>query len=354
MPARATDPAPFRAVFVGCGEISAWWFRPLSNHPEVRIVGIVDLNEAAADGRRAEFSPDARIGTDLAAMLEELRPDLVFDCTIPAARAQVVETALRHGCHVLSEKPMANSMEEARRLLKVARETGRTFAVMQNRRYQGAIRSLRTFLEDRTLGRLTTLNSDFYIGAHFGGYRAAMKHTLLLDMAIHTFDQARFLSGADPVSVYCREWNPEGSWFAHGASAAAIFEMSNGLVYTYRGSWCGEGLATTWECDWRAIGTGGTALWDGAGNFRAERPVPRDAANAGPAGELVRPGETVTVPAADWPGPEGHAGCIHPFLDALRAGRVPETGCADNIRSLAMVFGAIESAESGQAVKIQF
>ena len=111
-------------------------------------------------------------------------------------RAKVVEAALRHGCHVLSEKPMANSLEEARRLRELARASGRTFAIMQNRRYERSIRSLQAFLASGTLGTLTTLNSDFYVGAHFGGFRAQMKHVLLLDMAIHSFDQARLISGA--------------------------------------------------------------------------------------------------------------------------------------------------------------
>ena len=55
----------------------------------------------------------------------------------------------------------------------------------------------------------------------------------------------RLLTAADPVSVYCHEWNPAGSWYDHDASAVAFFEMSDGLVYTYRGSWCAEGLVRT-------------------------------------------------------------------------------------------------------------
>jgi len=43
----------------------------------------------------------------------------------------------------------------------------------------------------------------------------------------------------------------------------AIFEMSNGVVFNYRGRWCAEGLNTPWECTWRAVGEKGTALWDG-------------------------------------------------------------------------------------------
>jgi predicted dehydrogenase len=335
-----------RIVIVGCGEISGAWFHALKSRADARIEGLVDLNESMARQRRDEFGlSNARIGTDLLAMLDALHPDIVFDCTVPAARASVVETALRHGCHVLSEKPMANSMAEARRLTEIAREAGRTFAIMQNRRYFRNIRTLSAFLAADAIGELTTLNSDFYIGAHFAGYRVRMRHALLLDMAIHTFDQARLLSGAEPVSVYCREWNPRGSWYEHGASAIAIFEMSNGLVYSYRGSWCGEGLATTWECDWRAIGTRGTASWDGADNMRAERPEA--------ACDLIHPTVSISMPGVEWAGPDGHAGCIHHFLDCIRGGRSPETICTDNIKSLAMTFAAIESAETGRLVAIE-
>ena len=55
--------------------------------------------------------------------------------------------------------------------------------------------------------------------------------------------------------------------------AVAIFEMTNGAVYTYRGSWCAEGLSTSWECDWRLIGSRGSALWDGGDRFRAQQVV---------------------------------------------------------------------------------
>ena len=97
-----------------------------------------------------------------------------------------------------------------------------------------------------------------------------MPHVLLVDMAIHTFDTARYISGADPVSVYCKEWNPAGSWYERDSSAIAIFEMSNGLVYTYRGSWCSEGLNTTWESDWRIVGQNGSLKWDGGQGFAAQ------------------------------------------------------------------------------------
>jgi predicted dehydrogenase len=312
----------------------------------VSIVGLVDLHEAAATGRKNEHGlTDARTGTDIHAMLRDIRPDIVFDCTIPEARASIVLAALKHGCHVLSEKPMAANMAEAARLIKASKKANRLFAVMQNRRYDRRIRALRTFLESGAVGDLTTLNGDFYLGSHFGGFRDKMQHVLLLDMAIHSFDQARLISGADPVAVYCHEWNPRGSWFDHDASAIALFEMSDGVVFSYRGSWCSEGLTTSWECDWRALGARGTVTWNGGDQFRAQTVEKDEGFN--------RPMKDLSVPVPETSKDGGHGGCIRDFIECVRTGRVPETVCTENIKSLAMVFGAIKSAQTGKRIPIK-
>jgi len=349
-----------RTLLVGCGGISPSWLRPAVEMADLEIVGLIDLNDDVAKARRDEFELTlAFAGADFEAALRDLKPDVVFDCTIPEAHARTTITALRHGCHVLGEKPMAESMANARKMVEAAREAGRIYAVIQNRRYDPNIRAYRSLIESGELGSLTTLSSDFYIGAHFGGFRDRMEHVLLLDMAIHTFDAVRLVSGADPVAVYCKEWNPSGSWYDHDASAVAVFEMTDGIIYTYRGSWCAEGLNTTWESDWRANCERGSATWDGASGFRAQKvaksggffsewedvevgdPVFRDLSGAPRNGNP----ETAKLP--------GHAGLIREFIDCVRTGEAPETVCTDNIKSLAMVFAAIESAESGKRVEIR-
>lgn len=312
----------------------------------VELVGFVDLREEAARKRAAESGAvHPFIGTDLATVLQQAKPDAVFDCTVPEAHVTVTLTALAHGCHVLGEKPLADSMENARRMVAAAQQAGKIYAVIQNRRYIPSIRRVRRVIESRALGELTTVNCDFYLGPHFGGFREQMKHVLLLDMAIHTFDAARFLTGADAVAVYAKSWNPKGSWYAHGASAMAIFEMSNGVVYNYRGSWCATGLSTSWECDWRFLGSNGSALWDGGENFRAVRAV-GEVQGTDKMREVaweVRPDDKA----------DGHVGLMKEFVEAIRTGRQPETICTDNIKSLAMVFAAIESAETGRRVEVK-
>lgn len=340
--------AKIRAVLVGCGSISRAWLTGLADLETVDLVGLVDLNEAAAQAQAEKFAlADVHIDTDLASSLKYHQPDVVFDCTVPSAHVNVTLTALAHGCHVLGEKPLADSLENAQRMVAAAQQHDRLYAVMQNRRFDPNIQRLSRFLRAGTLGPLTTVNSDFYIGAHFGGFRDHMAHVLILDMAIHTFDAARLISDADPVSVFCKEWNPAGSWYDRDASAVAIFEMSNGLVYTYRGSWCAEGRRTTWESDWRVIGQQGSLTWDGAQDFQAEVVTQT--------GGFFSEVTTVAVPPARSDDKQGgHAGLIADFIDCVRQGRQPETIASDNIKSLAMVFSAIESAETGQVVRVRW
>lgn len=339
-------PQQLKAVLAGCGGMSHTWLKAAAEVNDLKMVGLVDIQPENAIRQAKEFHlADVVIGADLEDVLAKSNPDMVFDCTIPEAHVDVVITALRYGCHVLGEKPLADSMENARKMVKVAAETGKLYAVIQNRRYDANIRRLRRLINTGVIGPLTTVNCDFYIGAHFGGFRDRMQHVLLLDMAIHTFDAARLITGADPVSVYCREWNPSGSWYDHDASAVAIFEMSDGIVYTYRGSWCAEGLNTTWESDWRIIGEQGSIRWDGTAQMEGQA-----VAATGGFHSNMQDLEIPTYDPADRIG--GHTGLIQEFVDSIRQGTTPETVCTDNIKSLAMVFAAIESAETGKSIKI--
>ncbi|GGL76983.1 Gfo/Idh/MocA family protein [Wenxinia marina] len=337
-----------RAVMAGCGQMSAGWLRAIRETPaladKVEIAGFVDLSAGAAEARATEWGHGAKAGTDLAAMLGETRPDVVFDIVVPPARLSVVETAFAHGCDVLSEKPMANSLDEARRLLSLAKEQGRLHAIVQNRRHLPGIRQVRALIESGELGEIAAIHADFFLGPHFGGFREEMEHVLLLDMAIHTFDAARFLAPSEPTRVYAQESNPKGSWFAHGASANVLFDCADGSCITYRGSWVAEGAPTSWEASWRIVGTKGSILWDG--NLGIEGAV-RD----GDEGFFreVRPVRLPPVP--DLPA-EQHAGVILDFLTARDEGRDPLSVNHDNIRSLAMTFGAIRSAETGAPVQI--
>lgn len=332
-----------RALLVGAGAMGQNWAKNLDQHPDVSIAGWVDIRpDAAAQAAEKLAIPVEQCGDDYARALAELRPDFVVDVTIPEAHHDVTLAALAAGIPVLGEKPMADTMEHAHAMVAASERAGKLYMVSQSRRYDARIQAYRRLIAQH-IGQLGILNSDFYIGAHFGGFRDRMAHVLLLDMAIHTLDAARFISGADPVSVYCEEFNPSWSWYQGAACATALYEMSNGLRYTYRGSWCAEGQHTSWEAEWRAVGAKGSATWDGQDSAIAD-------VVAETGGFMSRTEQQHAQIESDVP--TGIAGSLHDFLHALRTGASPMGECHDNIKSLAMVFAAIESAETGQRVTI--
>ncbi len=335
--------ATHRALLVGAGNMGKTWGRNLKAHADrVEVVGWVDIRPDAAAKAAAELqiSP-TYTGVDLGEALAETRPDFVVDVTVPEAHRDVTVQALAAGVPVLGEKPMADTLEHAREMVAASERAGKLYMVSQSRRYDPQLHALRRLIEER-VGPPGILNSDFYIGAHFGGFRDEMPSPLLLDMAIHTLDAARYLCGGDPVAVYCDEFNPAWSWYQGNASATAIFEMTGGLRYTYRGSWCSEGRHTSWEAEWRAVGPNGTATWDGKNPPVADVVTER--------GAFLSQCETHPAEAADIP--RGIAGSLGDCLNALETGQTPMGECHDNIRSLAMVFAAIESARTGRRVLI--
>lgn len=339
-----------RAILVGCGAMADGWLKAIQHSPLLRdrieLVALVDLDISAGLALADKFGLDDILVTDnLEKTLHRVKPDVVFDVAVPGARPMIVRQALIAGLHVLSEKPMAPSLQEAQELAALADSKNRLYTIVQNRRYKAGIRRAQQFLASGAIGDVTGLHADFFIGAHFGGFRDQMDHVLLLDMAIHTFDAARFLSGSEPLAVQCIETNPKGSWYKHGPSAFATFEMSEGVMFTYRGSWCAEGANTSWDSQWRITGSTGTLLWDGEEEFRAQIGVGENS--------FLREVEALSVPPLCAPDlAQEHASVIHSFLTAIENSHRAETDSSDNLKSIAMVFAAIQSAQQNRPIDI--
>ena len=337
---------PIRVVQAGCGAMAQAWVERTLRTQDLELVGLVDLQREAAEKTALRFNlPSRLIFNTLKDALDIQRPDVVFDTTVPASHCAVTLQALKAGCHVLGEKPLSDNMACAKKMCAAAKAARRLFAVTQNRRHNEHAAALQAALAGGLVGGLSSLDADFYLGAHSEGFRLTMPHVLLLDMAIHTFDQARMISGCDPVAVFCHEYNPKGSWYKGAAGAVCIFEMTHGVIFTYRGSWVAEGFQTSWESTWRAIGSKGTIVWDGGSSPRAQVP----AADTGFQRETL----DVPVPPVTL-AHTGHDGAMSDFIRALRTGEDPQSACHDNIKSLSMCFAAIESSKNGRRVKIKW
>ncbi len=322
--------APLRILQVGAGSMGRTWLHTIAGSPDAELVGLVDLDlelaQRVSEDELAALVPVARTLTELK---DATGADAVVNVTVPGAHNAVNEEALRAGLPVLCEKPIAPTVADAQYIAGVAEETGKLLMISQSRRYLNQFTALRQAAGE--LGRIASVSCEFAKAPHFGGFREEMPHPLLVDMAIHQFDSARALLGADPVSVYCESYNPGWSWFAGDAAATAIFEFPGGARFVFHGSWVAPGQETSWNSRWRVSGERGTALWDGD-----DAPSTGDPLRSLPIGE----------------DPEQTAGSLAEFVACVRTGTPSQADARSNVPSLAMVEAAVRSATERRRVEL--
>jgi predicted dehydrogenase len=266
-------------------------------------------------------------------LVDAVAVDAVVNVTVPVAHLPVNVEALQLGLPVLCEKPIVPTVPEALILAAAAESAGRLVMTSQSRRYYRSLNQFKAAVSG--LGDIGTVATDFQLGPRFGGFRDRMAHPLLLDMAIHAFDACRYLLSADPLSVYCDEFNPSWSWYDGDAAAVAVFEMERGTRFVFTGSWCNEGLPTSWNGQWTARGAGGSAAWDGLSSPTVDGTAAERAAQL----------------AAEEPAvPEEIAGALADFVAALGTGVTPYGNIHSNVWSLAMVQAAVQSAGRGARI----
>ena len=323
------DPLP--VVIAGAGNMGRLWRDVVTASGEVTLAGIADLDVALArEAAGAAGLPDLPVGADAVDLARRTGARALINVTVPEAHHPVTTAALFAGLPVLGEKPVAENVSRALSLAAAAEVTGELFMVSQSRRWNPQLATFRAMTA--RLGAIGSVHTAFFRSERFGGFRDLMAQPLLVDMAIHAFDSARFLLGAEPVTAYCQSYNPPWSWYAGDANATVVFEMAGGTRYVYTGSWCSPGDVTSWNGTWRVSGEKGTAGWDGD----HDPVLSAEVAGGEPAG----------------PPYSGIGGALQVFVRALRTGETPSGEVHENVMSLAMVEAAVRSAASGRVERL--
>lgn len=330
-----TEQRPLRAMLAGAGPMGCHWARTLLEHPDTDLVGWADLDLARIAAAAARLGrPTLLASPHVAVLLDRARPDVLVNCTHPAAHPEVSIAALERGVHVLTEKPMAPTLAQARAMSAAADRAGLLLMVSQNRRYLPGMRALREAAAH--LGAISMITVEFFIPHPAGGYLRELGEPLLQEMGIHLFDAARAITAADPESVYCEAFRTPWSPYAGNDSATAIFRMSGGTRFTFTGGWSLPGHPTSWTGAWRVAGQHGTVLWDG------ENAPHEDIGGVRQLTECAPPGEVFTE----------LGDVLDELVRALRTSATPQGECHDNLHSLAMVGAAAESARTRRPVEI--
>ncbi|RII94869.1 Gfo/Idh/MocA family protein [Clavibacter californiensis] len=326
----------FKVAVLGAGPRGSRWADEIAANPRTTLTGVVDIDLHAAARFAATHNVSKKnVAESVTALLERDHYDFCINTTSPNAHVDTTLSALVAQLPVITEKPLATTMEGARRIVREANLSGLMVMTSQNRRYDRNLRKFKTVLEH--LGTVEALSCVFRRSPRFNSYQEQMDHPLLVDMAIHHFDVARFILDTDPAEVFCVASNPSWSWFKNNASALAAFTMVNGAKFNYDGSWCNDGLLTSWNAEWRASGPRGSATWDGETAFSCELD-----------GQIFDT-STVIIDAKE----EQVAAALGEFVQYMDTGRTPMGACQDNIYSLAMAMGAVSSSDQRRLVDLQ-
>ena len=325
-----------KIIQVGVGGFGRSWTDVVEQSKDWEAVAYVDIDEKAlGEAASAHKMPENRCYTSLDQALGEVRADAVLVVVPPRVHAEVAIKALRGGLHVLIEKPLADTMEDAKMTVAEAERRNLKLMVSQNYRFRRGPRTVRRVFETGKVGEPGYAIINFHRAPHFGGFRDKMEHPLLVDMAIHHFDLMRYIFASDPKSLYCETWKPGWSWFDGDPSASATLRMENGLRITYIGSWVSVGWETPWDGDWRIECSEGGIHWSEAVFVKPKESKTKLKENL------------VSMPLVD------RAYSLHEFADAISQDRKPETSGEDNLKSLAMVFAALDSAKSHKQVSLK-
>jgi predicted dehydrogenase len=339
---------PLKYIQIGVGGFGHYWCTSVM--PRLKEMGIaepaaiVDINkDALVKAQKILGLPDNLIYTNASDAFSKHKADFAIIVVPPAFHEEMVDLAVKHKRHILSEKPIADTMEASCRIYRKVKKTGLKMAVTMSHRFDQDKQSLEAAVKSGNYGRLNyivhrfTHNCRAY--ASWGKYRHEMPDPLLVEGTVHHFDILRAISGSNAKTVYARTWNPPWGEFKGDSTGLVVIEMENGVKCIYEGAkanastlngWCNDYIRAecengTLELDrrWLRVLRGGA--WD--------KPLAQD------------------LPLLEqpvWTNPW----LAELFCKWLNDGAAPPNTLDDNINCAALLFAAVESAYTGQVINV--
>jgi predicted dehydrogenase len=221
-----------RVGLVGYGYWGPNLARNFMRVAECRLSSVADKDPARRDIVRNLY-PGVRPVSDARELLESDDVDAIVIATSVSSHFPLAETALRNGKHVLVEKPMADSVEHAESLVRLAESKKRVLMVDHTFNYCGPVRKIRQLIESGDLGDLYYYDS---VRVNLGLFQSDVN--VVWDLAPHDFSVVDYLIGKPVRSVEAVGVKPvrHGDW--HPVSLAFItIEFQGGLIAHFNVNW---------------------------------------------------------------------------------------------------------------------
>ncbi len=283
-----------RVAIVGAGFITRVGHLPGYHAAAADVVALCDMVEEPARKLAAQYGVP-KVYADWREMIAQERPDIVSVCVPNVAHREIVLAALDAGAHVLCEKPLATSVDEAREMFAAAERAGRRLMAAQNWRWDAGSRAIRRIVDTGDLGEIyygeATALRRMGIPSWGVFHQKAQSHGgALLDVGVHMLDLAVWLMGnPEPLRVSAQTqrkfgtrpeiakmmrnaWDPDR--FDVEDFAVALVHFANGATLLLRTSWAAHIDAETFSV--RLVGTEAGATTTPPMVYRNHAGIPAD------------------------------------------------------------------------------
>ncbi|WP_174612984.1 Gfo/Idh/MocA family protein [Virgibacillus ihumii] len=235
-----------KVAVVGCGSIARNRHLPeYAAEENVQIKAVCDVVEERAMEMANLYGSDVYI--DYHEMVKETEIDAVSVCTPNALHAPVSIAALEAGKHVLCEKPMATSSEEAEEMIQAAEKSGKKLMIAHNQRFVPSHQKARELIENGEIGKIYSFRTTFGHGGPEGwsvdGKRSwFFKKELAFigamgDLGVHKSDLIRYLLADEIAEVGALVENSAKENIDVDDNAVCILKTITGIIGTLTASW---------------------------------------------------------------------------------------------------------------------
>lgn len=337
LPYLPRDPQTYRPKIgmVGCGGISHYHLQAYQA-AEYDVVALADVNREAADKRRQEFYPTAKVFSDHRELLKLDTLDVVDVTTHPEIRVPIIEDALRAGKHVLSQKPFVLDLDVGKRLAELADKKKVRLAVNQNGRWAPHFSYIREAVRAGLIGDVVGVHCGVHWdhGWVLGTAFEKLRDLILYDFAIHWFDFLATIMGDVPAQrVVASATCSTTQDIKTPLLAQAMIEYPHAqatLVFD------GHVPHGSWD---RVLVSGSRGVIRSAGVNLKNQQL-----------EIITEAGTVSPRLEGTWFPDGFHGTMGELLCAIEENREPSNSARNNLRSLELCFAAVESSLSHQPI----
>ncbi len=332
---------------IGLGVWGETHLKAYTTDAHAKLIGVCDVNEQLAKQRFEEYGAQMWT-TDYNELLAREDIEAVSIVTPDFLHREIAIAALEAGKHVLLEKPMATTVEDAEAIAQAARKSGRTLMVDFHNRWNPAFAIAKQAIVDGELGELQMaslrLNDTIYVPTEMLSW--ASRSTVVWFLGSHAIDLVRWLFDDEVVRVYAvsrsrvlKEQGIDTPDFFH-----YIVELSRGGVAHVENCWImSDSMPTIFDFKVELIGSEGTMFAD-CSTHRTLQKYTKE--------EAIYPDVAVRTEIHGKPGGFGVESIRH-FIRHVALGEALPVTVEDGVNNTRVLVAVHESAESGQPVEVK-